>query len=155
MSTQIPSDDGRWQHERQWLGYAGLIPFLACLAVLLLAADPAPQRVAVDTLRYYAALIASFLGAVHWGAAGYADDGLARARLRWGVVPALIAWTLLALPATAALIGFALLFGLILVVDRYLLPLLDAAYRGLRLRLSGVAVIALLLAAVRVPGGLS
>ena len=65
-SDAAPAGDA-WQTERRWLGYAGLAPFLACAAVLLLADEPAWRRVAMDTLRNYAAVIASFLGAVHWG----------------------------------------------------------------------------------------
>ena len=138
----------RWERERRWLGYAGLVPFLACLAVILAAAPQAWVGPAVDLLRHYAALIASFLGAVHWGAAAAVDDGRQRARLRWGVTPALIAWTLLALPAQYALAGFAVLFVLILAVDRYLLPVLDDSYRRLRLRLTAVVVTALAAAAL-------
>jgi hypothetical protein len=135
----------RWQRERAWLGYAGLAPFLAGLAALALAADGEVQRLAGDLLRYYAAVIASFLGAVHWGVT--ADDPRQRARLRWGVIPALCAWVLLMLPAAAAFAGFALLFALILGVDRYLLPILDDRYRALRLQLSAVVIAAMLLAA--------
>ncbi len=61
-------------------------------------------------------------------------------------MPALIAWTLLALPGRAALLGFAALFGLILIVDRYLLPVLDDAYRTLRLQLTGGVILCLLTA---------
>jgi hypothetical protein len=147
--TPLPEDDdGHWLSERRWIGYAGLLPFLIGVAALLTSDEPAWRAVAIDTLRHYAAVIASFLGAVHWGMAAR-HDPLSRARLRWGVMPALIAWVLLAVtPAGAAFFGFALLFVLILAVDRYLLPVLDDAYRELRLQLSVVVVAALLVAAV-------
>ena len=138
-----------WQNERQWLGYAGLVPFVVCVA-LLAWAEPGWHETATDTLRHYAAVIASFLGAVHWGVAADERDPLRRARLRWGVTPALLAWTLLALPDAAALLGFAALFALVLWVDRFLLPVLDDHYRQLRLRLSLVVVASLLLAAALV-----
>jgi hypothetical protein len=137
-----------WRRERTWLGYAGLVPFVAGLGVILLAGRPAWEAAASDAVRHYAAVIASFLGAVHWGVAAGGDDGLRRARLRWGVTPALIAWVLLALPTAAALGGFAALFLLILVVDTRLLPVPDDDYRALRLRLSLVVVTVLLLAAM-------
>lgn len=135
-----------WQRERHWLGYAGLLPFVAGLATMAWG-RPEWQSVATETLRNYAAVIASFLGAVHWGVAVADNDRLARARLRWGITPALLAWTLLTLPDPAALLGFAVLFGLILWVDRYLLPILDTDYRQLRLRLSLVVVIVMVAAA--------
>lgn len=148
-------DQADWQRERLWLGYAGLLPFVGATLVLLFSDTPAWRGSAADTLLAYAALIASFLGAVHWGLAGCESGRLGRARLRWGVAPALLAWTLLALPVVYALAGFAALFGLILWVDRYLLPVRDAAYQALRLRLSG-AVIALLVAAtLGAAGGVS
>lgn len=138
-----------WERERAWLGYAGLLPFLTALAVLVFAADGKLQQLASDLLRYYAAVIASFLGAVHWGVA--ADHPRQRAHLRWGVMPALLAWLLLPLPAGPAFAGFALLFVLILGVDRQLLPILDDRYRALRLQLSAV-VIGVMLAAWLVAG---
>jgi len=92
-------------------------------------------------------VIASFLGALHWALAGASPDRLQRARLRWGVVPALVGWALLALPAASSLAGFALLFAAILLVDRRLLPILDDGYRRLRLQLSVVVVPTLVAAA--------
>jgi len=141
-----------WQRERAWLGYAGLVPFVAGVTALTVARDSANVALVTDLLRHYAAVIASFLGAVHWGVAAAPEGPLRQARLRWGVTPALLAWLLLPLPATAAFVGFALLFALILAVDRYLLPILDSHYRRLRLRLSLAVIGALLIAALMTPG---
>lgn len=137
---------------RRLLGYAGLLPFAGCLTVMLLANDHGLQALAASQLLYYAGLVASFLGAVHWGAAVYGRQGPQSTRLAWGVVPALIAWPLLNLPQDIALAGFAALFGIILLVDCYLLPLLDDDYRRLRLRLSTLVIACLLLAAATAPG---
>jgi hypothetical protein len=154
MNRDFAAGRDAWQAERRWLGYAGLVPFVICAAVLLSADDPAWREVATDTLCHYAAVIASFLGAVHWGMAAQRNDGFTRARLRWGVTPALIAWVLLAVtPANVALLGFASLFVLILIVDRFLLPVLDDTYRRLRVQLSVIVVVSLLLAALVDPGG--
>jgi hypothetical protein len=131
----------------RWLGYAGLLPFVACLAVMLLSDDRNWQAQAASQLISYAALIASFLGAVHWGAAFYDRQGQQGARLAWGVTPALAAWSLLSLPQGMALAGLAALFSLILLVDYRLLPLLGEDYRRLRLRLSAVVIACLLTAA--------
>ena len=73
-------------------------------------------------------------------------------RLAWGVTPALLAWTLLGMPLDIALAGFTCLFAVILLVDCYLLPLLDEDYRRLRLRLSAVVIACLLVAAIIHPG---
>jgi len=149
MTTSCGSTPTR---ERRWLGLAGLVPFLACLAVLMLAEDPSVRQTASQTMQHYAAVIAAFLGAVHWGiAAAAVDDGTQPARLRWGVTPALLSWALLALPANAALLGYAVLFVLILVVDLYLLPALDDDYRALRRPLTAVVVATLALAALATP----
>ena len=137
---------------RSWLGHAGLIPFVAGLAVLLLVDDRAWQAWTATQLLNYAALIASFLGAVHWGAALSGETGPRPARLAWGVTPALLAWALLNLPLGIALAGFAALFGIILLVALYLLPLLDDDYRRLRLRLSTLVIGCLLAAALAAPG---
>ena len=149
MTAQRAKGGDSWHSERRWLGYAGLVPFLVCVAVLAVADDPAWRGVAMDTLRHYAAVIASFLGAVHWGMAAQRDDSFTRARLRWGVTPALIALVLLAVtPDSVALLGFAFLFALILIVDRFLLPVLDDTYRQLRVQLSVVVISSLLVAAL-------
>jgi hypothetical protein len=137
--------------ERRWLGFAGLLPFLACMIVLLTAGDLSVRQVAAQTMQHYAAIIASFLGAVHWGIAAATDDATQSARLRWGITPALISWALLALPGQAALLGYATLFILILAVDLYLLPALDADYRALRRPLTAVVVATLLIAALVAP----
>ena len=140
----------RWRRERNWLGYAGLLPFLGSAAAGVAAHDSATVASATRGLLAYAAVIASFLGAVHWGVA--AIDATSRnARLRWGVMPALLAWTLWLLPPGAALLGFAVLFAAILVVDSWLLPILDEGYRRLRLELSVVVVLCLLVAAPFAP----
>lgn len=152
---ETASTSTAWQRERAWLGYAGLIPFIACAVVIASNPQPAWTSVATDTLRHYAAVIASFLGAVHWGVAADRHDPLPHARLRWGIMPALIAWTLLALPPASAFFGYAFLFAAILFVDRRLLPVLDDAYRRLRLQLTSIVVIALLLAGFTTPAGLA
>ena len=77
-------------------------------------------------------------------------DSLEKLELMEGVIPALLAWGLLALPVQAALIGFAALFALILLVDRRLLPVLDDDYRRLRVPLTGTVALTLLIAALAV-----
>ncbi len=143
--ASITSD---WQQERGWLGYAGLLPFIGGLAILLSSDSAALTQLATDALRHYAAVIASFLGAVHWGVAHEVPQRRRQAHLRWGVIPALAAWGLLSLPTAVGLAGFAALFALISLVDQRLLPVLDQRYRQLRLQLSAVVIAVLGAAAV-------
>lgn len=138
--------------QRRLLGYLGLLPFVGCLAVMLLADDHSWQNQAAAQLANYSALIASFLGAVHWGDVAHGSQRRLGVRLAWGVTPALLAWMLLGFPLDIAFAGFTCLFAVILVVDCYLLPLLDEDYRRLRLRLSALVIACLLVAAVIRPG---
>lgn len=109
------------------LGVAGLLPFLATLVVAWVA--PAGLRaLALGGLVAYGAVILSFLGAVHWGFAICApieDAGAARARYGLGVVPALIGWVALLLPAWAGLWLLALALPAVAAVESW------AALRGL------------------------
>jgi hypothetical protein len=140
----------------QVLGYAGLVPFVLGGALVLL---PGMRMVfGVDTLFMlvaYAAVILSFLGAVHWGVAlaGPLKPFKARVMMGLSVVPALVAWlALLAGPATAAtalilLLGFALWW-----VYEWAVPgshVLAVWYVRLRLQLSAVVCGVLLLVWLR------
>jgi hypothetical protein len=97
------------------LGPAGLIPF-AGLALACWLAPPGWRGQASFALLAYGATILAFLGAVHWGLALRAtpaeepDDWARRGR---GVVPALVAWVALMLPAVP---GLLLLAAALLVV---------------------------------------
>jgi hypothetical protein len=103
---------------------AGVIPFLASLAIIVTQPTNAP--IATTAMITYGACILSFLGAVHWGFAlepggVVIDPKLNHQRLTFGIAPALIAWaallilTLAAAPraATATLIAgfFATIIG--------------------------------------------
>lgn len=129
------------------LGAAGLIPFVG-LAGLVLAGLPGPFGLAPRAaLVAYGAVIASFLGGIRWGIA--AARGLGFADYALAVVPSLVAWSALALPAPLdlrALGGLVVVWGL---VDQ------DLPRRGvapgwlgrLRLALSAVAGLALIASA--------
>ena len=152
MSSFATALERDFRQQRRFLGYAGLLPFAACLAVLLLSDDRSWVDHATNSMRNYAALIAAFLGAVHWGTPANGRQEHQTVRLAWGVIPAIIAWFLLSLPDSVALASFAALFTLILAVDRHLLPVLDDDYRQLRLRLSTLVIVILLAAALTAPG---
>jgi hypothetical protein len=140
------------------LGNLGLLPFFV-LALLCWpwtgAALPRLQLALVG----YAAVILSFLGAVHWGLA-LANPGLNKAQswnvLGWGVVPSLLGWLalLMLIVGMPAIIVFVFLIGdllLVRVVDGRLVRLYTTPvagwYLALRTRLTLAAAACLLIAA--------
>jgi tellurite resistance protein TehA-like permease len=125
-----------------WLGYGGLIPFVAAAAVAVVGGDYA--GFCSYALFAYGAVILSFVGAVHWGFALTCtdlSDQQRNATWAWSVVPALLAW--LALLVTPAAAGVILVAGFVAqyLQDRKLSRhhSLPAWYLPLRLRLTSVA----------------
>ena len=128
------------------LGMAGLLPFIGSAGLYLLMAE---ERW-LEVLRAYAAVIASFVGALQWGYA--VRDGLEGASAwrayGWSVLPALAAWVSLLLPVPIGLQLLAATLLLCLVVDRafararpgpaWLLPLRTALTAGGAASLLGV-----------------
>jgi hypothetical protein len=130
-----------------WLGYGGLLPFIA-LALLILV-DPAHALLWSDALVGYGAVILSFVGALHWGFAMMApglDASLRRNAFVWSVFPALIAWPAVLLTSTLASLILVGGFLLHLLQDlRLAIPAqLPAWYLPLRKQLTLVACVCLL-----------
>lgn len=130
------------------LGAAGLVPFVGLAALVIAGGAELMGIAARPALLLYGAIIASFLGGIRWGLA--AARGLGLRDYGLSVLPSLLAWAALALPAPWDLRGMGLLvlgWGL---VDQ------DLPRRGiapiwlgrLRLALSGVAGLSLLAAGV-------
>jgi hypothetical protein len=135
------------------LGYAGLIPFVTLSALMWLVAPEFQPFVAIG-LSGYAAVICSFLGGIHWGIAFLEDDPghLVRGtgfHFVWGVVPALVAWIAVVMPAFAGLPVLALLLAVCYAVDRrtWNSPALRP-WLTLRFRATVVAVLSCLLGAI-------
>ncbi|WP_424361759.1 DUF3429 domain-containing protein [Methylocystis parvus] len=102
-------------HAAKWLGFAGAIPFVAGALASLPVAEPLrPYGLAL--LLDYGAIILSFMGGVHWGAAMLRNDnGLGP--LGRSVISSLVA---LPAPLIGGPAGLALLaagFGGLLVYD--------------------------------------
>lgn len=102
----------------KWLGYLGVIPFVAIAAGGMVY----PQIVtdhAAFALAAYGSIILSFLGGIHWGLAisGPAPNGPLGRRLILSVVPALTGWVSLLLAASSALLMLAGAFLLMLIFD--------------------------------------
>ena len=109
-----------------WLGYGGLLPFL--LPALIAPFDAAHGSVWLEIQRAYGAIILSFVGALHWAFAmqpGIADDDRHR-HFIWSVVPALIGWLALILPAFTGLL--LLLLGVLLSLP---IPLTNYLFGGI------------------------
>lgn len=103
----------------RWLGYLGLLPFVAGAAWVWATRSTPAGVAAAFALEAYAATIVAFLGGVHWGPA-LRDGGRDLASLAWGVLPQLAAWLALMLPSRLALAVLALLLAVCFVVDRRL-----------------------------------
>ena len=92
------------------LGYGGLRPFLALALARVLGWEVWTLNTR-DWLTAYAATILSFVGAVHWGVAlGQPALPARRTWLAGSVLPALVAWVALGLPAPVDLWVFVAAF---------------------------------------------
>jgi hypothetical protein len=102
------------------LGYGGLLPFIGLAVAAGSSVLPPHWRpVAATALAAYGATILSFLGGVHWGVA-FTQGRPARVSFAWGVVPSLLGWVALLLPARAGLALLGVAIVACYVVDRRL-----------------------------------
>lgn len=128
------------------LGYAGLLPFVGLPLLLWVLPEPELQIWVATALAAYGALIVSFLGGVHWGAAWRGGGGLPHAV--WGVVPSLLGWLGVLMPPFAGLPWLGMVLVACYLVDRKRYPMLGLApWLTLRFRLSMVAALGCFLAA--------
>ena len=129
------------------LGYAGLIPFILLAALMWLVDAELLPFVAI-ALSGYAATIVSFLGGVHWGIGFMKGEATPQFHFVWGVVPSLIAWLALMMPAYAALPLFGLIVVACYAVDSKTYPAAGlASWLPMRLRLTVVATASCVLGA--------
>lgn len=128
------------------LGYLGLLPFVLGAALVWIVRADVHAYVAL-ALSTYAALILSFLGAIHWGLAMRQPAGHPSVWI-WGVVPALVAWPTAVMPPDAGLVVHGLMLLVCYAVDRRLYPAQGVSvWLTLRFRLSTVAALACFLGA--------
>lgn len=108
------------------LALAGLLPFAALAATAWASpADALVRPFALGMLSAYAALVVSFLGALHWGivlARPLSDAKLQRLALLWGAAPALLAMGALVMPRAWGLLALALIVILARAMDGLLWP---------------------------------
>lgn len=140
-----------------WLGYGGLIPFFILTVALLLDISlPLPEAFRLDWwLAAYAAIVLTFIGAIHWGVALGMQDNLADAELGklllFSVIPSVVAWFSLLLPINIALLVLGVLTILAYVADSILLfDKLTSSYQKMRLHLTVIVTLLLFAAGVAV-----
>ena len=133
-----------------WLGYGGLVPF-AGLALLIWLVPVRLQPFVALVLVSYGAVIASFLGGVHWGTGFLMGEAAPRIQFVWGVVPSLLGWLAVLLPPRAGLPVLAVLLLACYAVDRATYPAVGLGrWLPMRLQLTGVASLSCLLGALKV-----
>ena len=129
------------------LGLAGLIPFLLAASFQWFT-PPGWRMLAASALLGYGAVIASFLGGIHWGLAMRTGTPPA-ARLIWGVMPSLLGWLAVLLEGPWGQLLLALSLLACWLVDRSVYRDLGlAAWLPLRTLLSAVAIASVLLGAL-------
>lgn len=136
-----------------WLGYGGLVPFVALAIAAMASADHA--MLFNDALIAYGAIILSFVAALHWAFAMTLDGLSTQQRsyfFGWSIVPPLIAWPALMLTADIASVMVVAGFLAHYWQDRRLVSstVLPAWYLPLRGRLTAVASLSLLAGGVAV-----
>ena len=133
------------------LGYLGLLPFIGgALAVWI--TSPGVAVVAERALVTYAAVILSFMGAVHWGLAMHSQHPSRDRQLALSVIPALVGWLALLFPAVAAFPVLLVSFAVLNAADRRAAAAGAAPgwYPSLRLPLTVVVVVCLGVAWLRI-----
>ncbi|CAM6025668.1 unnamed protein product [Sphagnum balticum] len=140
------------------LGFAGLIPFVALVPpiVSMLPLPEALFAVHAEAQAAYAAVIVTFLGAVHWGLAMANYSGSHSASISsstsllpwyvWSVMPSLVAWPALLLPPAPKFAVLIFSLGLILGVDVIFtrMKLVPSWFLYLRTPLTTIAALSLI-----------
>lgn len=153
MEPTLPAPPLRSLQQAQFvrqLGYAGLLPFVGGAGLVWLVpvtGEPEAYAFAAQALAAYAALIASFLGGIHWGVALRLPVP-PTALVLWGVTPSLLAWVAVLMPPHAGLVLLGALLLACYAVDRRVYPAHGLApWLTLRFRLSVVAALSCFLGA--------
>ncbi len=132
------------------LGIAGLIPFLGFAFLSISGSDGGLSTIGLaprTVLSTYGAVVASFLGGIRWGAA--ASRGGGGIDYAIAIVPSLLAWAALAIPAPwdLRMLGLLVLGWGLVDQDLPRRGLVPIWLGWLRLALSAVAGASLLVAA--------
>jgi Protein of unknown function (DUF3429) len=130
-----------------FLGYLALLPFVAAAAATWLG-PLAWRATAAQGLLVYAAVVAAFIGAIHWGLA-FAQNQPAPTLWLWGVLPSIVVAPAALLPPPQGLWVQAAVLVACYAVDRRVYPQQRAAqWLPLRLRLTVLAVLCCVIGAL-------
>jgi Protein of unknown function (DUF3429) len=137
------------------LAYIGLLPFIGAALVLLFGTSLGLgmyRPLALQAITTYAAVIVSFLGGIQWGIGVITQEQqpqTARSLFLLSIVPSLLAWAMLFLPATNSRIIVAIfLLGFVWIIDAllHLQKVIPTWFFKLRSIVSAVAVASLIVA---------
>ncbi|MEO8627752.1 MAG: DUF3429 domain-containing protein [Betaproteobacteria bacterium] len=145
-----PADQSPTPKTPFWLGTAGLVPFVVITSALW-ALPEAYAPALLFWLTSYAAIVLSFIGAVHWGAAMLHPSMPEHEQgvfMTWSIVPAIVAWVTLLMPVKTGLLLLIATYVIQFAADRqfaqrFTLPLW---YLRMRAGLTSVAVLCLVMA---------
>jgi len=128
------------------LGYTGLIPFVVFSAGTWMTL-PLMEN-AHTVLMAYAAIIVSFMGAIHWGLAMSQSSSHAKLQLGASVVPALLGWLALIIPMLYGYLLLVVSFFALYIADRLASDhgLVPSWYLPMRFKLTMVVVVCLVVA---------
>jgi hypothetical protein len=130
------------------LGYLGLIPFV----VFGLGTWTGLPWVGDwhFVLLVYAAVILSFMSAIHWGVAMTRQTSISARQLGLSVVPALIGWVAVLMPLVPAYVLLIVTFVVLYAADRVatIKGVLPEWYLPMRLVLTYIVALCLILAAL-------
>ena len=129
------------------MGFSGLVPFVYC-ATLMYTGTQSVVIIALFTNAVYAAVILSFVGAVHWGLTMREDRS--PYWYVWSITPALFGWlAIIFLDSRISLLALAIGFAVSWSVDRQaqMHGLMPKWYMEMRHVLTAGATISLLSAA--------
>ncbi len=146
MSQHPPAYHPPLSDTARLLGHLGLLPFvLGALLVWVVNAEAHPY--ATLALSAYAGVIVSFLGGIHWGL-GFRLTAPPASLFVWGVVPSLVAWLAVMMPASAGLVVHGAMLLACYAVDRRVYAAQGIGHwLTLRFRLSAVAALCCFLGA--------
>ena len=145
MMTTRDTGPSRWA---RLLGSGGLVPFVGLASALWLT-QPGGWPLASLALLAYGAIIASFLGAIHWGLVMREAPAQPVLPLVWGVVPSLLGWVAVLMGHAQGLVLLAALLWVCFAVDRIVYPRYQLqAWLPMRLQLTLVASASCLAAAL-------
>lgn len=125
----------------KWLGIAGLLPFVL-LALAVQFTDGVVRSELQFGLTAFGAVILSFLGGIHWGAATLSVSAFSFTTGGLSVLPSAVGWVGLVVPSDLGLVLLSLAFAGMLVIDlrAISIKLLPEWYGRLRWNLSIIVV---------------